>query len=242
MHFDLTLWRMTQGLRGRIALSVVLGLLALAVGIARFAFLGRFLAGVFQGDPASALVWPLAGAGAAILLRAALDHGRTMIAHRTATRVQETLRGRLYDKIVALGPAWFGAERTGGVMLSMVDGVEQLQTFFGQYLPQVAIAVCRAGRDLRLHRVLGRAGRRRHAGRLRCSPWSLPALVHERTGRASRERQRAFKAFGEEFLDAVQGLPTLKAFGQSERLRRDAGGQGARAVATARSGCWRSAC
>ena len=32
--------------------------------------------------------------------------------------------------------------RTGGVMLSIVDGVEQLQTFFGQYLPQVSIAVC----------------------------------------------------------------------------------------------------
>ncbi len=48
----------------------------------------------------------------------------------------------MFDKIVALGPAWFGAERTGGVMLSMVDGVEQLQSFFGQYLPQVTIAVC----------------------------------------------------------------------------------------------------
>ena len=141
MHFDLTLWRMTQGYRLRIALSVVLGLLALAFGIARFVFLGRFLAGVFQGAPAAALIWPLAGAGVAIVLRAALDHGRTMVAHRTAMRVQETLRGRLYDKIVALGPAWFGAERTGGVMLSMVDGVEQLQTFFGQYIPQVAIAI-----------------------------------------------------------------------------------------------------
>ena len=40
-------------------------------------------------------------------------------------------------------------------------------------------------------------------------------MVHERSGRASRARQAAFKAFGEEFLDAVQGLPTLKAFGQS---------------------------
>ena len=51
MHFDLRLWRLMQGMRGRIALSVLLGLLALAVGIARFAFLGRFLAGVFRGAP-----------------------------------------------------------------------------------------------------------------------------------------------------------------------------------------------
>jgi len=48
----------------------------------------------------------------------------------------------------------------------------------------------------------------------------LPALVHERSSEASRERQRAFKSFGEEFLDAVQGLPTLKAFGQSSAYGR----------------------
>ena len=140
MHFDLKLWRMTAGLRGRIALSAGLGLLALAVGIARFAFLGQFPGRRVPRRDARSL--PLLGAAAAILLRAWLDHHRTMIAHRTAARVQEALRGRLFDKIVALGPAWFGAERTGGVMLSMVDGVEQLQSFFGQYLPQVTIAVC----------------------------------------------------------------------------------------------------
>src|SRR5277367_7121917 len=101
MHFDLKLWRMTAGLRGRIALSAAFGLLALAVGIARFAFLGRFLAGVFRGQTT---VLPLIGAAAAILLRAWLDHHRTMIAHRTAARVQETLRRRLFDKIIELGP------------------------------------------------------------------------------------------------------------------------------------------
>src|SRR5258708_2576225 len=102
MHFDLKLWRMTAGLRGRIALSACLGLLALAVGIARFAFFGRFLAGVFRGET---LILPLLGAAAAIVLRAWLDHHRTMIAHRTAGRVQETLRGRLFNKLLALGPA-----------------------------------------------------------------------------------------------------------------------------------------
>ena len=142
MHFDIRLWRMTAGLRGRIALGILLGLLALAIGIARFAFLGQFMARLFRGAPAAELVVPLVATLVAILLRPWLDHVRTMIAHRTAMRVQDVLRGRLYDKIVALGPAWFGAERTGGVMLSVVDGVEQLQTFFGQYLPQVAIAAC----------------------------------------------------------------------------------------------------
>jgi ATP-binding cassette, subfamily B, bacterial len=215
MHFDLTLWRMTRGLRGRIVLSVILGLLAMCFGIARFIFLGRFLAGIFQGWPVSELYGPLAGAGGSIILRAAFDHGRTMVAHRTAARVQETLRGRLYDKIIALGPAWFGAERTGGVMLSMVDGVEQLQTFFGQYIPQVAIAVAA---PIAIFAFIGFWDLPTAAVMLFGALFTLilPATVHERTGRASRERQGAFKAFGEEFLDAVQGLPTLKAFGQSK--------------------------
>jgi len=78
MHFDLKLWRLTAGLRGRIAWSVVLGLSALCVGITRFVFLGRFLAGVFRGDPWLDLApWLLATAGA-ILIRSVLDHARTM--------------------------------------------------------------------------------------------------------------------------------------------------------------------
>jgi ATP-binding cassette subfamily B protein len=216
MHFDLKLWRMTAGQRGRILLSATIGLLALAVGIARFAFLGRFLAGVFRGQT---LFAPLLAAAAAILLRAWLDHHRTMIAHRTAARLQETLRGRLFDKIIDLGPAWFGAERTGGVMLAMVDGVEQLQSFFGQYLPQVTIAICApfaiflfiAWWDIPVATVMLAAA---------LFTLILPATVHRKTAAASRTRQAAFKSFGEEFLDAVQGLPTLKAFGQSASYGR----------------------
>jgi ATP-binding cassette subfamily B protein len=219
VHFDLRLWRMTAGLRGRLLLSALLGMASLAVGIARFAFLGMFLAGVFHGAATPALLPPLIAAAVAIVLRAWLDHTRTMIAHRTATVVQEQLRGRLYDKIVALGPAWFGAERTGGVMLSMVDGVEQLQTFFGQYLPQVTIALCApfaifafiAWWDVPVAGVMLVAA---------LFSLAMPALVNARSGHASRGRQRAFKAFGEEFLDAVQGLPTLKAFGQSTSYGR----------------------
>ena len=214
MHFDVRLWRLTAGQRGRMALGVFLGLLALLFGIARFAFLGRFIALVFQSQPVATLAPWLLAAAAAILIRAWLDHARAMIAHRSASVIQADLRGRLYDKILALGPAWFGAERTGGVMLSMVDGVEQLQTFFGQYIPQLTIAACApvaifffiAWWDVPVATVMLAAA---------LFTLVLPMTVNRRSAVASRARQRAFKAFGEEFLDAVQGLPTLKAFGQS---------------------------
>ena len=46
MYFDRRLWELTAGLRGRIGLAIVLGLLASGFGIARFALLGALLARV----------------------------------------------------------------------------------------------------------------------------------------------------------------------------------------------------
>ena len=214
MYFDRRLWELTRGLRGWIALAVLLGLIASVVGIARFAILGVLLSHVFSGAGFSAMAAPALGVAIAVVLRGVVDHHRTMISHRTAARVQEDLRGRLYDKIAALGPAWLASERTGGVMLSIVDGVEQLQTFFGQYVPQVTIAVLTplaifvfiACWDVPVAAVM-----------LVFALVTLvaPALFVHIERRSSHGRQGALKSFGSEFLDGVQGLPTLKAFGQS---------------------------
>jgi len=214
MYFDSRLWALTAGLRGRIGLAILIGLLAAGFGIARFALMGMLLARVFSGAGVAIVATLAAGVGAAVLLRALLDHARTTIAHENAGRVQQALRGRLYDKIAELGPAWFAGERTGGVMLSLVDGVEQLQSFFGQYLPQVAVA---ALTPLAIFGFI--------------VWWDAPVATVMLVGALvvlvaptawnsiesgkGRVRQEAMKSFGSEFLDAVQGLPTLKAFGQS---------------------------
>src|SRR5205814_2078222 len=219
MYFHRRLWQLTRGFRGWIALTILLGLVASVVGIARFAVLGVLLSRVFDSAGFVAIAIPSVGVAIAVLLRGLVDHHRAMISHRTATRVQEDLRGRLYDKIAALGPAWFAGERTGGVMLSVVDGVEQLQTFFGQYVPQVCIAVLTplaififiAFWDVPVAAVM-----------LVFALVTLiaPGAFAQRERRSSHGRQGALKSFGSEFLDGVQGLPTLKAFGQSAAYGR----------------------
>ena len=219
MYFDLRLWAMTVGLRARMALGVTLGLLSLCAGIARFVFLGRLLVLVLQSAPLDELTAPALGVMAAIVLRALLERARLALAHRTAARVQARLRERLFERVLALGPGWFAGNRTGGVMLSIVDGVEQLQTFFGQYLPQVMISACAplaifaviAWWDLPVAAVMLVAA---------ASALVLPGVFHRQNRAAAIARSRAFKAFGEEFLDAMQGLPTLKAFGQSKSFGR----------------------
>jgi ATP-binding cassette, subfamily B, bacterial len=117
MYFDRRLWRLTRGLRGQIALAILIGLVAAAFGIARFTLLGTMLARVFAGSGFLSIAVAAIGVAAAVILRGLLDHYRTLIAHHTAAQVQTDLRGRLYDKIAELGPAWFAGERTGGVML-----------------------------------------------------------------------------------------------------------------------------
>ena len=139
MYFDRRLWRLTRGMRWRIFATVFMGLASAAIGIARFVLLASLLALVFRSAPSSALILPAAAVAGAVLLRALLEHERTMIAHHTAARVQEVLRLKLYDKVTELGPAWFAGERTGAVMLSLVDGVEHEldgQRRVGADLPQ----------------------------------------------------------------------------------------------------------
>src|SRR5262245_61329614 len=184
------------------------------MGIARLALLGWLLARVIAGDPWPALLRLAALAALATVLRAALDYWRSMAAHRTAALAQTALRQRIYDHVVALGPAHFTQSRTGDVMLSMVEGIQQLEVYFGQYLPQLFVALvtpvlifaCVAFVDWPIALVMLVAA---------LVTLIAPITWHRRDSAKSLERSRAYAAFGAEFLDSVQGLGTLKAFGQS---------------------------
>src|SRR5882672_4295717 len=142
-----------------------------------------------------------------------------MVAHKTASTVQKKLRRTIYDRIAALGPGTVGRQRSGALSLSLIDGVEQLEVYFGQFLPQflislltpVLIFVGVAFIDLPVAAVM-----------LVFALIALfaPALWHRYDTANSLGRQKSYAAFAAEFLDSIQGLATLKAFGQS-RARAD---------------------
>ena len=70
------LWQLTRGLRGWIALAILLGLVASVVGIARFAILGVLLSRVFNGAGFWRRCDPGGGVAIAVLLRGFVDHHR----------------------------------------------------------------------------------------------------------------------------------------------------------------------
>ena len=219
MFFDSELWKFTRGVRLRIAYAVLIGVLASAIGIGRLALLGWLLGEVFTGTEFSELVLPFALVGVVMLARGGLEYWRNIVAHETAARVQVHLRGALFDKVVQLGPAYFGLERTGDVLTSLVDGVEQLETYFGQYLPQVVVAalipllVCLAVSFLDWPVAVTLLG-------FALFTLFAPSVFSKWDSENSRRRQQAYGQFAAEFLDTLQGLGTLKAFGQSTNRGR----------------------
>ena len=214
MHFETRLWSFTEGVRGRIVWAVLLGLIGVSLGLARLALLGWLIAQVFSGAEFSELIGPIALVGAVMVGRGFFEHWRQILAHETAAVVQKTLRRTLYDHVAKLGPAFVGRQRSGDLILSMVDGVEQLEVYFGQYLPQLLVSMLApvlifcfvAWLDLPVAVVLLVAA---------LVALFAPAFWHKFDTERSVERRDAYGDFASEFLDSIQGLATLKAFGQS---------------------------
>src|SRR5919202_3768032 len=214
MSLNWRLFQLTRGYRLRLLGAAVLGLVASMAGIGRLALSGYVLGLVFQGRPLSMLLLPVFGVAACILLRAGLEYTKEALGNQTASDIKLRLRQHIYEHVLHLGPGHFDQERTGGGVLAMVEGVEQLETFLGQYFPQFAVAA--------LTPLLIFAGMAWFD-----VPTALvfvgfalftliaPFFFTHWTAASSLQRRDAYSALGADFLDAVQGLATLKAFGQS---------------------------
>ncbi|HZF35954.1 MAG TPA: ABC transporter transmembrane domain-containing protein, partial [Candidatus Angelobacter sp.] len=215
MHFEPRLWIFTEGVRLRILGAVLIGLVAVGLGVARLGLLGWLIGEVFAGRDLPSLALPIAVIAVVMVLRGGFEHWRAMVAHTTASRVQKRLRRTIYDRIAALGPGTVSRQRSGALSLSLIDGVEQLEVYFGQFLPQFLISLLTpvliflgvAFIDLPVAAVM-----------LVFALIALfaPALWHRYDTANSLGRQKSYAAFAAEFLDSIQGLAMLKAFGQSK--------------------------
>ena len=216
MHLEWRLWSFTEGFRGKILFSTILGLVSSGFGVARLAMLGWMLGLLFKGEPVTELIWLILLIALVMILRGLFEHWRTMTAHQTAAQVQKKLRRNLFEHIGKLGPTYVSSERSGAITLSLVEGVEQLETYFGQYIPQLLVSFLTPilifcfvfWIDLPVAATLVTFA---------LFALFLPAMWHSRDVESSKNRQSAYASFASEFLDSIQGLATLKSFGQSTK-------------------------
>jgi len=137
-----------------------------------------------------------------------------LAAARVAQRVKDDLRGRLTGHILALGPAFARGERTGELANIASEGVDSLDAYFSQYLPQLALAAIvpltflvfvfpidpLSGLVLLLTAPL------------------IPVfmiLIGSLADALTRRQWGALSRLSAHFLDVLQGLTTLKLFNRS---------------------------
>lgn len=163
---------------------------------------------------------PVIGIVVAIGARAILLVGQELSAQRTALAVKQRVRGELFEKVLELGPGAVLARQTGDLQTTLVDGVEALESYYGRYLPALVAAVVGpativvflALHDLELGAVL--------AAFVVAVP-ALPGLWNHRLAEANNARWGSWRALAAKYVDSMQGIATLKAFGAGGRRRAE---------------------
>ena len=140
----------------------------------------------------------------------------TRLGTEAAERVKLALRSKLYRKMVALGLSYRSRVKTSDVVQSAGEGVEQIQSFFELFLPQLFYAILA---PITLFAVIAPINMPAAVTMLVCAP-----LIIIVTGIVSMTAARAFKKYwgrytdmGAAFLDNLQGLETLKNFDADDR-------------------------
>ena len=78
---------------------------------------------------------------AALVVRYACTTLASRMSHRAAKQVKEQLRTMIYEKLLHLGLAYQQKARTSEIVQLAVEGVDQLEVYFGSYLPQLFYSI-----------------------------------------------------------------------------------------------------
>jgi ATP-binding cassette subfamily C protein CydD len=212
---DPRLLRHARAARGYLVATVLLGLAVTGLILAQAVLLAHALATAARGTGASALAGTLAVLLAVVAARGAAAYGGEAAALRAAARVKSQLRRKLTAHCLRLGPAWIGGQQPGKVAALATRGLDALDPYFARYLPQLALS---AGVPVAV------------LATVTATDWisglviavTLPliplfgALVGLHTRAQTRRQWRLLARLSGHFLDVVQGLPTLKAFGRGK--------------------------
>jgi thiol reductant ABC exporter CydD subunit len=131
-----------------------------------------------------------------------------------------SMRRRLLEHAVRLGPAWLAGERAGELSLAATRGVESLGLYVGRYLPQVTLATVVPVGMLVWIGVTDWVSGLVLLGMVALLPVVMVLFGREATRRAARQ-WRSLSALSARYLETVQGLSTLRANNRIALGRRE---------------------
>lgn len=202
-------------------MAMFFGILAGGLTILQSSFLSKVIAGVFIDQlnlqDVAPFLWVIL---AVVLFRTVFSFLNEYLAGRLSINIKVKLRELLLAKIDRLGPAFVRSEKTGELTTAAMQGVESLDAYFSQYLPQILIAVI-----LPLAILIVVFPMDLLTGIIFLLTAPLIPVFMRLIGWASeavtKRQWQALSRLGNYFLDTLQGIATLKALGRSkERVQQ----------------------
>lgn len=125
-----------------VAGNVALQWCSLAANIAMMTSVTGLLAALYEGTADRARLWGTAAAAViAVAVRFVCTVGASRMGYLSSKAVKRTLREKIYAKLLRLGASYQEQVGTSEVVQVAVEGVDQLETYFGAYLPQFFYAM-----------------------------------------------------------------------------------------------------
>ena len=201
-----------------IAGNVALQWCALAANIAMMAAVTRLLAALFaRAQTGTDVAVTAVTAAVALAVRYFCTVGASRMSYLSSRTVKQTLRQQIYEKLLRLGPGYNRQVSTSEIVQVAVEGVDQLETYFGAYLPQFFYSMLA---PLTLFAVLCFVSVPAAVVLLICVPLIPIAIAAVQTW-AKKLLSRywgQYTAMGDTFLENLQGLTTLKIY-QADGLK-----------------------
>ena len=193
---------------------------SLAANIAMMTALTRLLASLYERTAGSSQLWRTAAVTVlAVVVRFGCTVGASRMGYLSSKAVKRTLREQIYSKLLRLGASYKEQVSTSEVVQVAVEGVDQLETYFGAYLPQFFYAMLA---PLTLFVYLSFVNLPSAVVLLICVPLIPVAIAAVQTW-AKKLLSRywgQYTALGDTFLENLQGLTTLKIY-QSDDFKQD---------------------
>ena len=203
-----------------IAGNVALQWCSLCANIAMMSAVTELFAALFAGSMTqSKIVTTAVIALAAVAVRYGCTVGASRMGYLSSKAVKKTLRGAIYDKLLCLGASYSEQVKTSEVVQVAVEGVDQIETYFGAYLPQFFYAMLA---PLTLFVVLCFVSVPAAVVLLVCVPLIPVAIAAVQTWakKLLSKYWGQYTALGDTFLENLQGLTTLKIY-QADAFKND---------------------
>ena len=206
--------------RKYIAGNVALQWLSLLANIGMMTAITQLLAALFGGTAdGTQLAGTAILAALAVAVRFACTTGASRMGFLSSRTVKKALREAIYQKLLRLGASYNEQVKTSEVVQVAVEGVDQLETYFGAYLPQFFYAMLA---PLTLFAVLCFVNVPAAVVLLICVPL-IPVAIAAVQAWAKKLLSKywgQYTALGDTFLENLQGLTTLKIY-QADAARND---------------------